>query len=107
MRHFYLIRTRYCSPSDRHGSRVSATHVLTRKRIRIPWLDELSAEENHKRAAQHMLRQYPAHHGIVGEAQGSRGERIWVVDPCAGLVQSLGTGLLQSEGILQAVEGNR
>jgi len=47
--------TKYHGPTDHRGSRVSAKHLLTGRRVVLPWDDALDVAENHCAAAVKLL----------------------------------------------------
>lgn len=48
-------KTQFHGATDFQGSRVSATHLLTKKRITRPWKHELNSEDNHAMVAAELL----------------------------------------------------
>lgn len=47
--------TRYHGPTDSRGSRVSAKHFNTLRKITLPWDGTLDSQPNHARAAAELL----------------------------------------------------
>jgi hypothetical protein len=55
-----MAQTKYHGPTDHNGSRVSATHLTTGRRIVLEWDERLGDHENHERAARHLFAKYLA-----------------------------------------------
>lgn len=47
--------TRYHGPTDHRGSRISARHVTTGRKVTLPWDHAIGASENHERAARELF----------------------------------------------------
>jgi hypothetical protein len=74
----YAILTKYLGPTDSRGSRVSAS--FSSRRLTIVWDDALNVDENHRAAAQAMLKKLSHESGIEAWACGELpgGGYVWV-----------------------------